>query len=163
MRHRYPFDALHWLRHKRVDEQATVVSESAARTARAVREEARAAAARRAAALAMSEVAGTEQALLDEGQLRAGDLQVVGDWRKGADATLQAKADNEQRAREASAVEATREAAARRALGTASNEAKMIETHRATFQAELEAARERTEEEAATEQWTAARFPARRS
>jgi len=40
VRHRYPFEALHWLRQKRVDQQAAVVSERAARTAQAKRDEA---------------------------------------------------------------------------------------------------------------------------
>ena len=163
MRHRYPFEALHWLRQQRVERQATVVGESAARTAEARREEARRELERRGSEQSMIETARAERARLDEGELRAGDLQVAGDWRKGAEAELQHRAERELRAREARVTQVAREADERRALGRASNQAKMIDTHRNAFRAELEAARERSDEEAATEQWTAARFPARRS
>lgn len=162
MRHRYPFDALHWLRHKRVDEQAAVVSESATRTARARAEEARAESARHAAEQTMIDVASAEQVRLGQGELRAADLQAAADWHKGAEAVVQAKAEQEQRARDARLSEAANEAAARRALGAASNQAQVIDTHRGDWRAERDAARERTEEEAAAEQWTASHFPARR-
>ena len=161
VRHRYPFDALHWLRHKKVDEQAAVVAESAARTARARVEENHAEATRQNAELRIEELSGAEQARLDQGQVTVGELQAVAEWRKGADADLQAKAEREAQAREARLGEASAEAAARRALGSVSNEAKMIDTHRTTFRARVEAARERSEEEAVTEQWTASRFPRR--
>ena len=162
MRHRYPFDALHWLRHKRVDEQATVVSESATRTARARAEEERAGVARRAAEQAMTELASAEQARLGEGELRAADLQAAGDWRKAAEAVVQVKAEQEQRTRDVRMNEAVNEAAARRALGAASNRAQVIDTHRGDWRAEREAARDRAEEEEAAEQWSASHFPARR-
>ena len=163
VRLRYPFDALHWLRHQRVDDQATVLSESIASTARARAEEARAEEARKAAEQAMCELECGERERLDEGQLRAGDLQAVGDWRKGAEAALEAKAERERRAREARLAEVAKEAEARRTLGDVSNEAKVIDTHRESFRSEAAAARERAEEEAANEQWTASRFPPRRS
>jgi hypothetical protein len=162
VRHRYPFDALHWLRHKRVDQQAAVVSESAARTAQAKRAEARAEADRASAAQAIDELSRAEQERLHDGLARAGELATVGDWRKGAHAELQLKAEREQRAREARAAEVIAETQARRQLGTASNEAKMIDTHRSDWQAERNAARERSEEEAAAEQWTARHYPPRR-
>jgi hypothetical protein len=95
--------------------------------------------------------------------LRAVDLQLEGDWRKGAEAELRAKAEHERNAREARRAQAESEAAERRALGAASNQAKMIETHRGAFRSERDAAHERADEEAATEQWTASRFPPRRS
>ena len=161
MRHRYPFDALHWLRHKRVDEQAAAVSESASRTARARSEEERAWGARRAAEQAMTEVASAEQARLGDGELRAADLQAAGDWRKGAEAVVQVKLQQEQQTREARMSEAANEAAARRALGAASNQAQMIDTHRSDWRAEREAARDRAEEEEAAEQWTASHFAGR--
>ena len=162
MRFRYPFDALHWLRHKRVDDQAAVVGESVTRTARARAEEARAEAARRAAEQALTDVQSAEQVRLGEGALRAADLQAAGDWRKGAEAVVQAKAELEQQARETRLSEAANEAAARRALGAASNQAQMIDTHRGAFRAERAAARELREEEEAAEQWTASHFPPRR-
>jgi hypothetical protein len=163
VRHRYPFEALHWLRHQRVDRQATAVSESAARTDQARREEGRRELERQNGERLMSETAQSERSRLEEGQLRAGDLQLAGDWRKGAEAELNAKAELEQRARDLRVAQAESEAAERRALGTASNQAKMIDTHRGAFRAERDAARERSAEEAATEQWTASRFPSRRS
>ena len=163
MRHRYPFEALHWLRHERVDRQATLVSESAARTAQARSEEARAEAARLRYEQAIEELSTEELSRLGDGQLRAGDLQLVGDWRKGADTELEAKSEREQRAREARQHEAAAEVAARRVLGSASNEAKMIDTHRQDWQAERAADRERGDDEEAAEQWTASRFPSRRS
>jgi hypothetical protein len=163
VRHRYPFDALHWLRHQRVDRQAAVVSDSATRTLRARAEEARRELERQHSERMLTETAHAERTRLDEGQLRAGDLQTAGDWQKGATAELLAKAESERQAREARVAQAASEAAERRALGAASNQAKMIDTHRGAFRAELEAARERSAEEAATEQWTASRFPPRRS
>ncbi len=161
--HRYPFEALHWLRQQRVDRQATRVGESAARTTRARREEARCALERQSSEQSLSDTARAERTRLDEGELRAADLQIAGDWRQGAEAELRAKAEREQQARAARLAQAESEAAERRALGQASSQAKMIDTHRMAFHAEREAARERSEEEAATEQWTASRFPARRS
>ena len=55
------------------------------------------------------------------------------------------------------------EAAARRALGSASGDAKRIDEHRTSFRAAEAGAQERIEEEDALEQWTAGHFPARRS
>ncbi|MES1177395.1 MAG: hypothetical protein ABUL62_23945 [Myxococcales bacterium] len=163
MRHRYPFEALHWLRQQRVDQQAALVSESAARTERARREQARLELERQNSERLLSETAQAERSRLDEGELRAADLQLGGDWRKGAEAQVRAMAEQEQKAREARAAQAATEAAERRALGAASNQAKMIDTHRGAFRAERDAARERVDEEAATEQWTASRFPPRRT
>ncbi|MEO8906190.1 MAG: hypothetical protein ABI488_26645 [Polyangiaceae bacterium] len=162
MRHRYPFDALHWLRHKRVDQRAAVVTESAARTAQAAHAELCATAERASAERAIAVVACAERARLGDGLMRAGELRVVDDWRKGADAELRGKAEQEQRAREAHVSQAAAEVQARRDLGTASSEAKVIDTHRGSFRAERAAAEERSEEEAAAEQWTASHFPPRR-
>ena len=161
MRHRYPFEALQWLRHQRVDREALQVSERAARTARARADEARAQAARRRTEQQISELSGAEAVRLGEGAVRAGDLARVDDWRKGAEAELQAKADGELRASEALRTEVAAETVARRALGSASSDAKMIDAHRVDWRAEREAAQERSEEEAAVEQWTAKRYPPR--
>ena len=138
-----------------------VVGESAARTALAAREEARRELERQSSERKMSETAHAERVRLGDGELRAADLQVGEAWRKGAQAEVQAKLEQEQRAREARLARAASEAAERRALAAASNQAKMIDEHRGAFRAEREAARERSDEEAATEQWTAARFPRR--
>ena len=162
MRHRYPFDALQWLRHQRVDRQAAQVSESAARVARAQGVEAQAAAARASAEQAIERTSQSEHERLNEGLVRAGELATASDWRKGADQELALKAQQEQRARELRVVEAAAEALARRQLGAVSNEAKMIDTHRSDWQAERNAAHERSEEEAAAEQWTASHYPSRR-
>jgi len=163
VRPRYPFEALHWLRHQRVDRQAVVVSESAARTEQARREQERREQERQNSERLLSDTAQAERSRLDEGQLRAADLQLGGDWQKGAEAEVRAKAEHEQRAREARLARVESEAAERRALGDVSNQAKMIDTHRGAFRAERDAARERSDEEVATEQWTASRFPPRRS
>jgi hypothetical protein len=124
-------------------------------------EELRAQAARQSAEQQIEALARSEQARLDEGAVRAGDLAQVGAWRKGADAELQARAAREQRAGEAVRSEAAAETVARRALGVASSEAELIDTHRVEWRAEREAARERAEEEASVEQWTAKRYPPR--
>ena len=162
MRHRYPFDALHWLRHKRVDQQAEVVGERAARVAQAKRDEARAEADRVSTEHAIDELSRTERERLNEGLVRAGELATVGDWRKGADAELKQKEEREQRARDARASEVIAEAQARHKLGAVSNDAKIIDTHRNDWRAERNAAVERSEEEAAAEQWTASHYPPRR-
>ena len=162
MRHRYPFEALHWLRQKRVDQQAAVVSERAARTAQAKRDEAGAEAERARTAHAIDQLSHAEQVRLSDGLVRAGELATVGDWRKGADAELRLKTEREERAREARASEVVAETQARQKLGAVSNEARIIDTHRGDWQAERNAARERSEEEAAEEQWTAGHYPPRR-
>ena len=161
MRHRYPFEALHWLRQQRVDQHARAVSDQARRTLRARAEERRAEAARLLAEAHLERVLGAEAARLSAGQLRAGDLEIAGDWRRGAEAELKAKADLEAQAQSSRVIEAAAEGAARRALGQASNEAKAIDSHRQAFRAASDAAEERSQEEAATEQWSATRFPAR--
>jgi hypothetical protein len=161
VRHRYPFEALQWLRRQRVDREAAEVSERAARTASARVDEARARALRRGAEQRVAELSRAEQARLDEGTVRAGDLAQGGDWRKGVDAELRAKAEREQRASDALLSEVAAEQVARRTLGVASNEAELIDAHRVEWRAEREAARERSEEEAASEQWTAKRYPPR--
>lgn len=163
VRHRYPFEALHWLRHQRVERQASVVSESAARTEQARREQARRELERRHSERLMSETEHAERSRLDEGQLRAQDLQLGVDWRAGAEALVRAKAEQEQRAREARIARAENEAQERRALGVASNQAKLMDEHRAAFRAERDAAHEQATEEAAAEQWTASHFVPRRS
>ncbi len=163
VRRRYPFDTLHALRQRRVDRQAEVVGEQAARTARARRDEAHAEADRQSAERGIAESTQVEYDRLGDGQVRAGDLQVVGSWRRGAEAELKLKAERALSAREARAVEVAAEALARSKLEAASNEAKVIDTHRSDWHAERTAAEERSEEEAAAEQWTASHYPARRA
>ncbi|MEP7049174.1 MAG: hypothetical protein ABJB12_02425 [Pseudomonadota bacterium] len=162
MRHRYPFDALHWLRHQRVDQRAAAVNERAARTTQAARAELGAVASRVSTQQSICAVAQAEHARLNEGLMRAGELQVEDDWRKGANADLRDKAEREQRARDLHATEVAAEVLARRALGVASNEAKAIDAHRGAFRAECAASQERSDEEAAAEQWTARHFSMRR-
>jgi hypothetical protein len=161
VRHRYPFEALQWLRRQRVDREAAEVSERAARTSRAHADEARARAGRQGAEQRIDETARTERARLDGGTVRAGDLAQVGDWQKGAAAELRAKAASELNAQETLRTEIAAETVARRTLGVASSEAELIDAHRVEWRAEREAALERSEEEAAVEQWTAKRYPPR--
>jgi hypothetical protein len=163
VRHRYPFEALHWLRQQRVDRQAGVLGESAARAARAQSDAERAAAVRRSTEQKLLALSAAEQVRLDEGLVRAADLGIVSDWQKGAAAELEANAERERGAREKHAAEAIAEAAARRALAIASNEAKMIDADRDAFRALRAAEQDLSEEEAATEQWTASHFSLRRS
>jgi hypothetical protein len=163
VRHRYPFESLHWLRQQRVERQASVLGESAARSAQALRAAERAEAVRRSTEQKISGLSAAEQARLDAGLVRASDLAIVADWQKGAALELASKAENERSAREAQATEAAAEAAARRALSSASNEAKMIDTHRETFRAQRAGEQELSEEEAASEQWTASHFSSRRA
>lgn len=160
MRHRYPFEALHWLRQQRVDLKAKVVGESARLSAEARRQEANAELARRRVESSIAELSVAELERLKEGQQRAADLQVAGDWRKGAEAKLRATAELEAKAREASLSQAANELKARRDLGNASNQASVVDAHRSSFRAARAAAAERAEEEALQEQW---RPPLRRS
>ncbi|HEY3256340.1 MAG TPA: hypothetical protein VGJ91_20415 [Polyangiaceae bacterium] len=163
MRHRYPFEALHWLRQQRVDGQARLLGESARRAARARDEAAHAEAVRRRTEQEQCALTAAEQVRLGEGLVRAGDLKVMADWQQAAAAELAAKAERERRARATQATEAVAEAAARRALATASSEAKLIDAHRDAFRAQRAAAEELSQEDAAGEQWTASHFPSRRS
>lgn len=100
---------------------------------------------------------------MDEGFVRACDLQAVADWQKGAAVELAARAESERRAREAQALAAAAEASARRELANACNEAKLIDAHRDGFLTRRAAAEELFEEEAAAEQWNASHFSSRRS
>ncbi|HYQ31085.1 MAG TPA: hypothetical protein VER04_27815 [Polyangiaceae bacterium] len=163
MRHRYPFEAVHWLREQRVDREARVLGERAQRAARAHAEALRAEAARLSTEQRLSALSAAEHVRLSEGLSRAGDLQAAFDWQKGAAIELLAEAERERQAREVHASEAAAEVAARRALATASSEAKTIDAHRDAFRAERARAQELSEEEAVAEQWTASHFPSRRS
>jgi hypothetical protein len=161
VRHRYPFEALRWLRHQRVDDEAAEVSASVARTAQARTVEVHAEGTRLRSEQRIAELSRAELARLDEGAVRAGDLAQVGDWRKGAESELRAQLQAELRAREALALEVAAEAQARVDLGAASSEAKLIDSHQLDWRAERAAVQERVEEEAALEQWTARRYPPR--
>ena len=161
MRHRYPFEALEWLRKRRVEREALVVSERAARTERARAEESRARAARESAQHQLDAVAGAERGRVEQGGVRAGDLAQLGDWERGARAEVAVRAAHETRAHETHRTELSAELVARRALAIASNQADAIETHRAEWRAERVAAEEAAAEEAAEEQWTAKRYPPR--
>ncbi len=161
VRHRYPFEALQWLRKKRVDREAVAASERAARTERARAEELRAQAAREAAQHELASVARGELERLDEGGVRAGELAQVGAWERGARSEIANRAAHEARATAAHRTEIAAELVARRALAVASSKADVIDAHRAEWQAERVAAEERTAEEMAVEQWTAKRFPRR--
>lgn len=161
VRHRYPFEALHWLRRQRVDREATLVRERVARTVKARGDEARAAAIRSSTERQIDELSRAEQARLEQGSVRVGELSQVGEWRRAAELDLQAKAEREQQAKLALCSEMAAESVARRQLGVASNEAELLGGHRLDWRAECEAAEERSEEEAAVEQWTARRYPGR--
>jgi len=161
VRHRYPFEALHWLRHQRVDREAREVRERIARTAKARGDEARAAAIRASAERQIDELSRAEQARLEQGTVRAGELSQVGEWQRAAELDLEAKGEREQQAKTALRTEIAAESVARRQLGVASSEAELLDGHRLDWRAECEAARERSEEEAAVEQWTARRYPGR--
>jgi hypothetical protein len=161
VRHRYPFEALQWLRRQRVDREAAQVNERALRTSRARADEASARVARRTTEQHIDELSRAERARLDGGTVRAHDLQQAGEWRKGADAELRAKTEREQLASEALRTEVAAETIARRRLGVASSEAELIDAHRVDWRAEHAAAQERSEEEAIVEQWTAKRYPPR--
>jgi hypothetical protein len=163
VRHRYPFEALHWLRSQRVDRQAKLLGESVQRTARARSDADRAEAVRRSTEHGIATLAAAEAARLDEGVVRAGDLAVAASWQLGAASELATKVEQERHAREARATAAAAEMEARRTLSAASNEAKMIDSHRDSFRAQRAAEQERAEEEIANEQWTASHFPPRRS
>lgn len=162
VRHRYPFQALHWLRQQRVDQQAAVLGESAQRAARARSEAALAEAARRSSEQNLLALSAAEQVRLDEGLVRAGDLATVADWHRGAANQLAAKVDRERCAREARAAESAAESAARRALASASSDAKVSAAHRDAFNTQRARAEELSEEEAAAERWTTRHFSARR-
>lgn len=132
------------------------------RAALARREAERAEAARRSAERSAALLASAERTKLEQGLLRAFDLELVADWQKGAAAEVAVKADQERSARDAQATQQAAEVAARQTLAAVSNEAKMIDTHRDKFRHMLVAEQESSEEEAATEQWTASHFPSRR-
>lgn len=163
MRHRYPFEALHWLRSQRVEREAKLLGERAQHSARARSDAERAEAARRSTEHAIETMAAAERARLNEGLVRAGDLAAVADWQSSAARELASKAEQERRAREEQATAVAAEVEARRVLCTASNEAKMMDTHRDAFRARCAAEQERLEEETANEQWTASHFSKRRS
>ena len=161
MRHRYPFEALQWLRKKRVEREALAVSERSARTERARASEERAQADRVAAQRQLTQTAAGELARLDDGGVRVGDLARVGEWERGARAEVASRAAREAHASEAHRTEVAAELVARRALAVASSKADVIDAHRGEWQRERIAAEEQAAEEAAVEQWTAKRYPPR--
>lgn len=163
VRHRYPFEALHWLRQQRVEQKARVLGERTQATARACSAAEQAEAMRRITEQRIAALAAEEHEKLNDGLLRAEDLALVADWQKGASAELALEAERERHARELLASEAAAESAARRALSSASNESKLIDAHRDGFRARRAAEQELSEEEAAAEQWTASHFGFRRS
>jgi len=162
VRHRYPFEALHWLRSQRVDQQAKLLGQANERAVRARGEADRAEAARRSMEQGIAALASSERARLDEGVVRAGELELVAGWMTGAASQLATKAEQERHARDAQACAAEAAANARRELASASNEAKIIDMHRDAFQAQRAAEQERSEEDAANEQWTASHSSPRR-
>jgi hypothetical protein len=163
VRHRYPFEALHWLRQQRVDRRASVLGESMQRALSARSEASRREAARRQTEQTLAALSAAEQLRLSEGLVRAGDLNVVADWQMGATADLAAKAERERHAREVHASEVAAETRARRDLASAKNDAQLIDAHRNAFRVQRANAEQLTEEEEAGEQWTARHFSARRS
>lgn len=163
MRHRYPFEALHWLREQKVDRKASALAESVQRAARARSDASRAEAQRRGSEQELLGVSAVEQARLGEGLMRAGDLKVADDWQKAAAAELAAKAERERQACEVRALEAAAESRARQALAAAKTDAQLIDAHRDGFRAQRAKVEELSEEEAAAEQWTASHFSLRRS
>ena len=130
-------------------------------TARARVEEARARLARQSVEQNQRELARAEGARLEEGGVRAGDLAQLGDWQRGAEVELRARAEREQLAGAALRTELAAEVVARRALGAASTEAKLIDAHHVDWRAERATAQELADEEAAVEQWTAKSRPSR--
>jgi len=163
VRHRYPFEALHWLREQRVDRTARALGESVQRAARARSDASRAEALRRRSEQELSASSAAERSRLGEGLMRAGDLKVVDDWQKAAAAELAVKAERERQACEVRASEAAAESRARRALVAAKSDAQLIDAHRDGFRAQRARAEELSVEEAAAEQWTASHFSSRRS
>ncbi|HKO47678.1 MAG TPA: hypothetical protein VJV79_08140 [Polyangiaceae bacterium] len=163
MRHRYPFQALHWLREQRVDRRASSLADSVQRAARARSDVLRAEAVRRNTEQALSALSDAEQLRLQEGLVRAHDLKVVADWQEGAAVELGATVERERQAREAHDSQTAAEARARRALAVAKNDAQLVDAHRDGFRAQRARAEELSEEEAAAEQWTASHFSSRRS
>lgn len=155
VRRRYPFDALRGLRHERVSEQARVVAERVAESARALAREIEAEATRRSTERDILGLARSEQASLDHGLLRSGDLAAIAAWRGGADAQLEVKAQAARRARETRSNEVLAEAAARRALATADSEAQAIDRHQGAFRNAEAALEERADDEAAMDLWNA--------
>jgi len=163
VRSRYPFEALRWLREKRVDRAAAEVAERARETAQAKQASIRAHAARVRVEQGVAAVTQAEQARLAEGATRADELRVAADYQRGAALALAATQEREHRSRELVEAQAAAEACARVSLGTASAEAELIDAHRARFRGAEQAAEDRVDEEAAEEQWAAKNYPVRRA
>ena len=163
MRSRYPFEALLWLREKRVDHAAAEVAERARDTARARQAESRAHAARVRVEQDIAAVAQAEQARLAAGSTRVDELRVAADYRRGAAAALALEQEREHRSQELVRAQAAAEAGARRTLGTVSAESELIDAHHSQFRSTQRAAEDRVDEEAAEEQWAAKNYPVRRA
>ena len=157
MPRRYPLEPLVGIRRERVERGAEAVAvaaqqaETAEAAAVALRGE------RLGTEAAADSVRASERTELEQGELRASDLQQAVRFDVGVSARLA-----EIGAREREAVERVREAEAAKerakaALGTARAEQKLVERHRQRFDdSEARAASER-EEEAALERWSASK------
>lgn len=155
MARRYPLQPLVGIRRESVERGAEAVAQAEARkqkaeaAANAVRGE------RSATAAAADGVRRDERAELEQGALRASDLQQAVRFDAGVSARLA-----EIGLRERAAAERVREAEAEKgratsALAVARAEQKLVERHRQRFdESEARAANER-EEEAALERWSA--------
>jgi hypothetical protein len=154
---RYPLEPLIGIRRDRVARGAEAAAAAAKQTQTA----------EVAAEVVLRERAGTEsaaegvhtseRAALEQGGLRASDLQQAARFDAGVSARLAEIRTREQKAAERVREARSSEARAKAALGTARAEQKVVQRHQQRFdQAEATASNER-EEEAALERWSASK------
>lgn len=163
MAHRYPLEPLLGIRRERVERGAEAVAVAAkhAQTAEAVAEAVRSE--RLETQAAASAVRTSERAELEQGALRACDLQQAMSFDLGVSARLAAIGARERKADEGVREARSGEARAKATLGTARAEQKVVQRHRQRFdETEVRVANER-EEEAALERWSASKRGARDS
>lgn len=157
MSRRYPLQPLVGIRRERVERgaQAVAIAVKQARTAEAAAEAVRNE--RLETQATAGAIKASERAELEQGALRAGDLQQAVCFDAGVSARLAAIGARERKADEGVREARSGETRAKATLGTARAEEKVVQRHRQRFDAsEARVANER-EEEAALERWSASK------
>ena len=155
MKRRYPLESLRSVRRSQVDEQAGEVARQAEQTRQAKERQAQARRAREAAQEQSRRVLGVERQRLESGQARAADLHQADAFARGAQQRESRLRADERAAERRAQAERDSESAARQALCEADVDAKVVDEHHARWKTQLEAERERSDEEAAEEAFAA--------
>lgn len=154
---RYPLEALRQLRDDRAEAQTQELATQVARSQAAEAKLREREAAKRAHAERTAETRNLERRRLAAGEANGFDLLRVADFETGARAQAAALDRAVAEAREALAKERAEEQKLRADLATLEAEAQLVRNHESRFHEHHAELRDKAEEEAALEQWSARR------